>query len=438
MFNKLFFSVSVTAFSLGFAQKINTQKLDQYFKTLDENHKVMGSFAIADKGKIIYTNALGFADVESKKKADINTVYRIGSITKTFTAVLVMKAVEDKKLSLDTKLSAFYPEIENAKNITVEQLLQHRSGIHNLTDEAEFGSYYTRPQSEDQLVSIIKKYKSDFPPGSQYAYSNSNYILLGFILEKIYKKSYAQLIQEKIAQPLQLTRTQVGGKTEVSKNQAYSYQYLGSYLPFPETDMSVPVGAGNIISTPYELLQFIISLEEGKLIKKETLHQMKNFLDDYGYGIISTSFEKHQGFGHNGGIDGFQSSLYYFPDLKTGVSFVTNQSNYDHEDIFKKMMEAALGKDFEIPDFKEIAVKENVLKKYEGVYKAEEFPLDIKIFIENKVLKGQATGQAAFPLKALSETEFEFDLAGIRLKFDADKKTMDFSQGANQLIFKKQ
>lgn len=433
--------VSLTLLSIStvaFSQNNLREKLGNYLDSLYIHHKAMGSFAFADDNKPEFLKVTGFSDVANQQKANMNTQYRIGSISKTFTAVLIMKAVEERRLSLDTKLSDFYPEIENAQSITIEQLLQHRSGIHSLTDEAEFGSYYTQPQSEEQLVSIIQKYKSDFRPGSQYAYSNSNYILLGLILQKVYKKSYAQLIQEKISQPLKLTYTQVGSKTDPSKNQALSYQYVGNYMSFPETDMSIPLGAGNIISTPTELLQFIIGLEKGKLIKKKSLDQMKKFLDNYGYGIISNSFEKHQGFGHEGVIDGFRSTLYYFPDLKVGVSFVTNQSNYDNGDIFKKMMEVALGKDFEMPNFKAAAVDENILKKYEGIYKAEGFPLDIKIFVEDKTLKGQATGQGAFPLKALSETEFEFDLAGIKMKFDAAKKTMDFSQGGANIIFNKQ
>lgn len=436
---KLFFVVATSTSCMVFSQSGNRQKLIDYLDSLFVHHKVMGNFAFAAKDQPGFLKVTGFSDVANQQKANMNTRYRIGSISKTFTAVLAMKAVEEKRLSLDTKLSVFYPEIENANKITIENLLQHRSGIHNLTNEAEYWTYNTMPQTEESLVSIIKKYKSDFSPEIKYEYSNSNYILLGFILEKVFKKSYAQLIKEKITGPLKLNLTEVGGKIDPSKNQALSYVYSnGNYEPSEETDMSIPIGAGNIISTPTELLKFIIALENGKLITKNSLAQMKGFIDNYGYGITKVPFDQYSGYGHTGGIDQFRSVLYYFPELKVAVSAITNQSDYDNNDISIKMIQTALGKDFKMPNFKGISVAAETLKKYEGLYKTEGFPLDIKIFQEKGKLMGQATGQDAFPLEAVSESEFKYKAAGIKMKFNAKKGTMDFSQGAaTKFTFKK-
>lgn len=432
--------IAATSFScMVFSQHGNRQKLIDYLDSLSVHHKVMGSFAFAVQDQPSFVKVIGFSDAAKQQEANMNTQYRIGSVSKTFTAVLVMKAVEQKKITLDTKLSVFYPEIENANKITIRNLLQHRSGIHNFTNEKEYWTYNTTPHTEESLVSIIKKYKSDFSPGTQYEYSNSNYVLLGFILEKIYKKSYAHLIKEKIAGPLKLMLTEVGGKIDPSKNQALSYQYSnGSYKLSQETDMSIPGGAGNIISTSTELLKFIIALENGKLVSKKSLTQMKGFIDNYGYGIGKVPFEQYSGYGHIGGIDNFRSILYYFPELKIAVSSVTNQSDYDENDISIKMIQIALGKDFKMPNFREISVSEELLKKYEGLYKAEGFPLDIKIFSQKGKLMGQATGQSEFALEAVSESEFTSKTAGITMKFNAEKATMDFSQGANNFTFKKQ
>ncbi|KPE49243.1 serine hydrolase domain-containing protein [Chryseobacterium indologenes] len=439
MLKKLFVVAAAGLSCMAYSQNTGRQQLMDYLDSLSVHHKVMGSFAFADNDKPTFLKVTGFSDVAKKQKANMNTQYRIGSISKTFTAVLVMKAVEEKKLSLDTKLSGFYHEVENADKITIKDLLQHRSGIHNLTNEEEYWTYNTKPQTETSLVSIIKKYKSDFEPGTKYEYSNSGYILLSLILEKVYKKSYAQLIQDKITGPLKLTLTEVGGKIDPSKNQALSYQYAdGSYQLWQETDMSVPAGAGNLISTPTELLKFIIALENGKLVNKNSLKQMKEFADGYGYGIARVPFDKYWGYGHNGGIDQFRSVLYYFPELKTAVSFITNQADYNNNEISIKMLEVATGKDFKMPSFKEVKVAGDLLKKYEGLYKAEGFPLDIRIFSEGGKLKGQATGQGAFPLNAVSESEFKFETAGIKMKFNAEKGTMDFSQAGNNFTFKKQ
>lgn len=439
MFKKLLFLSAISFSNIAFSQQSVKEKLGNYFDSLFVHHKVMGSFAIAEDNRPTFIKVVGFSDVEKKQKANVETQYRIGSISKMFTAVLMMKAVEEKKISLDKKLSDFYPEIPNADKITIENLLQHRTGIHNLTNEAEYWQYNTKPQTESSLVNIIKRYKSDFEPGSKYEYSNSNYILLGFILEKIYKKTYAELIKSKITKPLKLTLTEVGGKIDTSKNQAKSYEFTnGKYELSSETDMTIPIGAGNIISTPRDLLNFILGLEQGKLVKKESLEKMKNFVDDYGYGLLKVPFDKHWGFGHTGGIDKFSSALFYFPDLKVAVAFSTNQSDMDTNEISIKMIETAIGKDFEIPSFKTIEIPENELQKYSGTYSSPDIPLKINIFIKDKKLMAQATGQGAFPLEATSNTRFKFDTAGIVVEFFPAKNQFIIIQGGTKNTFTKE
>lgn len=439
MLKKLLFLSAISFSAIVFSQTNVKQKLAGYIDSLFVHHKVMGSFAFAENDRPTFIKVVGFADVEKNQKANVNTQYRIGSISKTFTAVLIMKAFEEKKISLDQKLSEFYPEIPNAEKISIENLLQHRTGIHNLTSEAEFWQYNTKPQTESSLISIIKKYKSDFEPGSKHEYSNSNYILLGFILEKIYKKPYAVLLKDKITKPLKLTLTEVGGKIDPSKDQAKAYQYInGKYVVSSETDMSIPIGAGNIISTPRDLLTFILGLENGKLVKKSSLEKMKTFVDDYGYGLVKVPFDKYSGFGHTGGIDNFSSALFYFPDLKIATAFSTNQSEMDTNDFSIKMIETAMGKDFEMPSFKTYEISENDLQKFTGTYSSKDVPLKITIFIEDKKLMAQATGQSAFPLEAISETSFKFDMAGIVIDFYPAKKQFVIIQRGTKNTFTKE
>lgn len=439
MLKKLLFLSAISFSAIVFSQTNVKQKLAGYIDSLFVHHKVMGSFAFAENDRPTFIKVVGFADVDKNQKSNVNTQYRIGSISKTFTAVLIMKAFEEKKISLYQKLSEFYPEIPNAEKISIENLLQHRTGIHNLTSEAEFWQYNTKPQTENSLISIIKKYKSDFEPGSKHEYSNSNYILLGFILEKIYKKPYAVLLKDKITKPLKLTLTEVGGKIDPSKDQAKAYQYInGKYVVSSETDMSIPIGAGNIISTPRDLLTFILGLENGKLVKKSSLEKMKTFVDDYGYGLVKVPFDKYSGFGHTGGIDNFSSALFYFPDLKIATAFSTNQSEMDTNDISIKMIETAMGKDFEMPNFKTYEISENDLQKFTGTYSSKDVPLKITIFIEDKKLMAQATGQSAFSLEAISETSFKFDMAGIVIDFYPAKKQFVIIQGGTKNTFTKE
>ena len=180
--------------SISYAQKLDKEKLDLYFQNLENNNKFMGSVAISENGKIIYTNFVGYSDVETKTKPNENTKYRIGSISKSFTSVLIMKAIEENKISLTTKINHYFPEIKNAEKITISNLLNHRSGIHNFTDDESYLTWLTQKKSEKDLVTIIKNGGSDFEPDSKAEYSNSNYVLLSFILEKIYGKSYSDLL----------------------------------------------------------------------------------------------------------------------------------------------------------------------------------------------------------------------------------------------------
>ena len=438
MFKKVIFLSAICVSALAFSQQNIKQKLGNYIDSLYAHHKVSGSFAIAENGNFTFQKAVGFADAEKNSKANINTQYRVGSVTKIFTAVLMMKAVEEKKISLDQKLSEFITEIPNGEKITLEQLLQHRSGIHNLTDELEFWQYYTTPKTSIELIGIIKKYKSDFEPGSKHDYSNSNYILLGIILEKIYKTSYTDLLEAKITKPLRLKLTKIGGTIDSSKNQAKSFYFEnGKYIAVPESDMSIPIGAGNIVSTPMELIKFIQALENGKLVTKESLSKMKNFVDDYGYGLVHFPYEKTFGYGHTGGIDNFRTALFYFPELKVAVAYVANQTTIDTNEIFDKMIDVTQGKDFKMPNFNSI-VSEVELQKYVGVYSSKGISLKINIFIKDKQLMAQATGQSAFPLDAVSKTSFTFNMANITIDFEPEKNLFVIEQGGVKTTFIKE
>ncbi|BBO28418.1 hypothetical protein AltI4_28060 [Alteromonas sp. I4] len=160
-------------------------KLDAYLATIDANDKAMLSLAITKDGKPVYQRAIGFADIASQKKANPDTLYRIGSITKVFTSVMIFQLIDEGKLSLTTPLAQFYPDVKNASDITIAMLLSHRSGLHNFTNVPDYVEYMTQPKTKQDMLSIIETMDSDFPPGSQASYSNSGYVLLGYILEDV-------------------------------------------------------------------------------------------------------------------------------------------------------------------------------------------------------------------------------------------------------------
>lgn len=163
-------------------------KMDPYFEHLFQNKKFMGSASILFKDAVIYKKSVGFADVTTQQLNNDDTKFRIGSITKTYTAVMVLKAGEEGKLKLDDKLATWFPQFENAKDITIEMMLKHRSGIFNFTEIPGESEWESVAHTQEEFIEYVSKPKSSFVPDTDYQYSNTNYALLGFILEKNYQK----------------------------------------------------------------------------------------------------------------------------------------------------------------------------------------------------------------------------------------------------------
>lgn len=426
------------ACSVLFSQSFNKAKMDEFMNVLDENQKMMGTIAVAKDSKIVYSKSIGFADVENKNKNSLETKFRIGSVSKIFTAVLVMKAVEEGQLKLDDKLSKFYPEIKNSEKITIEHLLNHRSGIHNVTDLPDYLSWNQDYKTPAQIIEKIKEGGSDFEPGAEMSYSNSGYILLSYILENVNKKPFSKILEEKIVKPLGLKNTYYGGKIDIKKGEANSYEISENIKKEEETDPSIPSGAGALVSNAEDLLKFIQNLFANKVISANSLAQMTKMTDNYCYGIFAVPFHDLKGFGHTGGIDGFTSEVFYFPTSKLAYVRLSNGANFETNTLGIAALSAATGKDFEIPNFKTVAVSEADLKKLEGTYATSAFPLKINVFVKDGKLFGQATGQGEFPLEAKSSTKFEFTMAGIEMEFVPEKKEMNFSQMGNKMVFTKE
>ena len=174
------------AFSLN-AQDFQTEKMDSLFYLLEKYDKAMGSLSVYQKGVSIYQKSIGYADVDGKIKATVHTKYRIGSLSKRFTATLVMQLIEEGKLSLETKLSDFYPGLPNSDQITIQQLLDHESGLFDIIKSPNFKEWMIEKRSKEDLLAKIKENGSIYSPGEKRSYSNTNYIILTFILEDIRK-----------------------------------------------------------------------------------------------------------------------------------------------------------------------------------------------------------------------------------------------------------
>lgn len=428
-----------TLSQIGLAQtNFDKTQLDNYFNALEENNKFMGSVAVSKNGEIIYSKTIGFSDVENNVKATENSKYRIGSISKSFTTVLILKAVEEKKLDLNQTIYKYFPTIKNAKKITVKLLLSHRSGIHNFTDDKDYLTWNTQPKTEKEMVEIITKGGSDFKPDSKGEYSNSNFVLLTYILEKTFAKSYSELLQEYIFQPIGLTNTYVFGKINPDKNECKSYSFEGTWKLEPETDFTIPLGAGAIISTPNDLTKFSDALFGGKLLKSESLEIMKTIKDGYGTGLFQIPFYDKVGYGHTGGIDGFSSVFSYFSDGNISYALTSNGTNINNNDISIAVLSAVYDKPYEIPVFTTFDVTSEDLDKYLGVYASKQIALKITVKKNGTTLIAQGTGQPALPLEATEKDKFKFDQAGAKFEFNPTERTMILFQGGGQIKFTKE
>lgn len=416
------FAVLLCSTLTAFAQStINKAKMDSLMQTLETHNKMMGNIAIMEGDKILYSRALGYLQIEGKHAANTQTRYRIGSITKMFTATMIFQLIEEKKLTLQTTLSTYFPQLPNASIITIEQLLNHHSGLFNFTDSAGM-AFLSKPHSKAEMLQLFSRQKPVFQPGDSVGYSNTNYVLLGYIIESITGKSYQANLKSRIAKKAGLKKTTVGGKINPKKNEAYSYGFDGvNWSIDSETDMSTPGGAGAIVSTASELTQFIQALFGGKLVSKASLEEMKTIKDGFGKGMFQVPFYEHAGFAHNGSIDGFSSSLCYFPDKKLSIALLCNGLAYQMNDIMIGILSICYDKKYEIPVFlPPVQLSKEKLKRYEGTYASKDFPLKISITSDGKNLIGQATGQGRFILTTINEVEFRYDAAGVVLMFSIE------------------
>ena len=393
-------------------------KMDSLLTYLNKNDKFMGSLCIREAENVVFNKAYGFADVDKNISAHRMTKYKIGSVTKTFTAVMIMQLIEEKKLNLQTKLNRFYPKITNAEKITIYDLLHHRTGIVDyINGDSITAKNIYRFHSKEEMIQKITDYKPLFEPGTKHEYSNSNYNLLGYIIETLTKKSYAENIQTRIVKKANLLNTYFPqGKIETSVGESYSYLFNGTkWEKVEEWENSIAYSAGAIISTPADLTRFMYALFDGKLVKPSSLEQMKEIKEGYGKALMQFPFGERRFYGHTGGIENFRAVVGYYPTEKLGISLIVNGDNFNRNDIMIGVLSIYYKMPFPFPKFNKIEASE--LVKFTGTYSSKELPLKMTISEKNGELLAQATGQSAFPLTFKEEKTFIFAPAGIEMIF---------------------
>jgi D-alanyl-D-alanine carboxypeptidase len=420
-------------------------RLDSMLNILAANDKFMGAVSLRQGDNLVYEKAVGFSTLQDGKEipSTVKTKYRIASTTKMFTAVMILQLIEEGHLSLTTPLSDFYPGIPNADAITIKDLLSHHSGIWDFTHASNYFEWNQTPQSEADMIQRISAAEPEFAPGKKGEYSNSNYLLLGYILEKVSKQSYAASLEARITQRLGLTSTYAGGAIDLKKGECQSFSYVDDHWEAAiETDLSVPGGAGAIVSTANDLAAFISGLFAGKLLKESTLAQMITIENEFGLGIFEAEFHGKKAYGHTGSIDEFRSRVYYFPDEKLSLAFTCNGYEYGLKTFTLGILGIYLGKPGPLPDFPNANVSVAQLEAVSGVYKHWLLPLKIHVYPGQSKLLVKQEGFGSMDPKAtnfyaIGPYEYRSYRDGVTLRFSEKKPKLLVDQGGGNLKFKK-
>ena len=427
----------------NFAQIFNKAKMDSLIDIIAAKNKAMLSIALSYEGKVVYSKAIGYSEISTANKTPSTTLtqYRIGSITKIFTSVMIFQLIEEGKLNLSTKLAAYFPKLPNAERITIANLLSHSSGLHNFTNDSSYSAMLNQKVSRAAMLSKFLTQKPDFIPGEKHKYSNTNFILLGYILENIDHKTYAEALKDRILKKIGLKQTYHGGKINPAHGEALSYKWENGWLPDTETDMSIPGGAGALVSTPTDLVKFMTELFNGKLISKNSLKYMTTMEGGYGMDLVSYAFDTKIGYGHDGGIDGFQSQAVYYPQEKLATAFTANGVNVSLNKVMAGVLSIYFNKPYKLPTFTPMPLQPNILEKYTGTYASKDVSYKV-LFTQDStgtalVLKF-SDGQEKLLLEADSPDTFSYDPYDVTFVFDPVTKRLNMRSGRKALVFNKE
>jgi D-alanyl-D-alanine carboxypeptidase len=390
-----------------------------YLDALEAHRRWSGSVAITRNGVVEVQDSAGSLDGTGAAPIGPDTRLWIGSITKTFTAVVVMQLIEQGKLTLDSPLSTWFPTIPGADRVTIDHLLAHRSGLRSVTSDDDYLAWLDHPVTHEEIVARIASYEPVFEPGARAEYSNSGYILLGYIIEAVEGRPYGDVVRERILEPVGMPRTRYAEPIDVTRDEARSFEWDGrGWAPSTETHPTVPGAAGALVSTPAELCAFAEALFEGRLVSAASLAAMQELREQVGRGLFRFPFHDRHAWGHTGAIDGFSSQLAWFPEDRLCAALIGSAADTPTNDVAIAALTLAFGLPFEMPPVADVAVAEADLQRWVGRYTSSDLPLEVEVRLDGGVLFAQATGQAAFPLRPESPTEFTFERAGIRFVFD--------------------
>lgn len=316
-------------------QSPEVEKIESYLNQQVENKNFSGSVLVESKGKILVNKGYGMANYELNVHNTTKTKFNIGSITKTFTATAIMQLVEKNKISLEDTIDKYIQGYPQGGKIHISDLLSQKSGIPDYTEFPDFMDTTVRLyRTPEQIIDSFKNKPLEFNPGSKYKYSNSAYVLLGYIIEKTTNQTYEEYLKENIFKPLDMNDTVIVNGKKLIQNRASGYSVNNKQIVNCDmVDNSFEFGAGGIYSTVEDLYKWDKAIYSDKLLKKDSWDKMFTpHSEYYGYGWITGNIEinnvKKKVIGHNGLTFGFSSVFFKYVDDDTVIIVLSNFENF--------------------------------------------------------------------------------------------------------------
>lgn len=387
------------------------------------NRQFMGSVLVAKGTQVLLSKGYGFANLEWDVPNSPATKFRLGSITKQFTAASILLLQERGKLNVEDPVGKYMPDAPAAwDKILVYHLLTHTSGIPSFTSSPEYAKWKLSAATPAEEVARFRDRPLEFAPGEKWSYSNSGYVLLGYLIEKITGGSYEKFVRENIFAPLGMKDSGYDSNSAIIPRRAAGYApgrdglVNASYV-----DMSIPLSAGALYSTTEDLLKWEQALFGGKLLSAASLAMMTTpFKGNYACGLMVETRNGHQAIQHGGGIDGFNTQLTYYPEDKLTLIVLGNLSGSAPGEIAEKLAALAHGETVKLPaERKEISLDPKLLAQYVGTYELAP-GTNMLITLEGNQLSEKLASQPAFPIFPESEASFFLKVVDAQIEFVKD------------------
>ena len=408
-----------------------TSRIEQYMAAQFARGQFNGTVLLAKNGQVLFSRGYGMANLEHDVPCTPDTKFRLGSITKQFTAMAILILQERGKLAVTDKVKKFIPGAPKTwDDITIHHLLTHTSGIPNYTSFPDFLKTLRSPITLDELIAKFKDKPLDFKPGDKFKYSNSGYVVLGRIVETASGGQYAAFLKEAIFDPLEMHDTGYDNFATVLKNRASGYSRLLGLASANTAyiDMSIPHAAGALYSTVLDLLKWDRALDSEKLLPRKSIEAMFTpFRDRYAYGWSIDKKLDQLRHAHGGGIPGFVTFIERFPAEKLLIVALSNIEGSRVDRIGNDIAAIVLGGPYVIPrEPKPVKVDAALLATYAGQYQADSAlskeKLLITVTVDGNTLKVEPKGQARLLATPESETRYYLKATDATLEFAKDAK----------------